>query len=145
MSSLRRYGQELRVSAVPAPHVPLRIGSSLYTLIPWLIWRWRSGSPVMPTAEQGVTKAAIPPNKCFIGLATIAYSSFLEASAASRNEGRARSSTNRHADLCARGITASELSACIGRKSIVNGAPIRGCKPKPPKFPSGNFQRHFWT
>ena len=42
------------------------------------LWRWRSGSPVMPTAEQGVTKAAIPPKKYFIGLATIAYSSFLE-------------------------------------------------------------------
>ena len=37
MSSLRRYGQELRVSAVPAPHVPLYMGSSLYTLIQGLL------------------------------------------------------------------------------------------------------------
>jgi hypothetical protein len=33
MSSLRICGQELRVSAARAPHVPLHMGSSLYTLI----------------------------------------------------------------------------------------------------------------
>jgi hypothetical protein len=38
-----------------------------------------------------------------------------------------------------------KFSKTVSESDIYLFAGIRGCKPKPPKIPSGHFGQHFWV